>query len=238
MSKFELISFADDRALAQAAANAWLEDLGARREGPYCVALSGGRIAKSFFTAVAARAGADGSRLREVHYFWGDERCVAPEDAESNFRAARELFLVPLNIEEKKIHRLRGEASIECAVAVGEAELCRLAPLDANGQPVLDMILLGMGEDGHVASLFPGETEAVMGGKAVYRAVTASKPPPHRITLGYAAIAAARQVWVLASGAGKEVALRESLRPGGRTPLARVLGLRPMTRIFTDIGLH
>ena len=74
----------------------------------------------------------------------------------------------------------------------------RIMPLNADGQPMLDLIILGMGEDGHVASLFPGEAEATRADAAVYRAVKNSpKPPPRRVTLGYAAIAAARQVWVL-----------------------------------------
>ena len=94
-----------------------------------------------------------------------------------------------------------------------------------------------MGEDGHVASLFPGEPEEVMRSQAVYRPVIATKPPPHRITMGYSTIAAARQVWVLASGAGKEKALREALGPGGKTPLVRVLKLRSHTKIFTDVPL-
>ena len=93
-----------------------------------------------------------------------------------------------------------------------------------------------MGEDGHVASLFPGEREADGASPAVFRAVMNSpKPPPNRVTLGYAAIAAAKQVWVLTSGAGKEAALRESLSPTGRTPLARVLRARSDARVFTDI---
>lgn len=92
-----------------------------------------------------------------------------------------------------------------------------------------------MGEDGHVASLFPSESEEAMSRGAVFRAVTASKPPPRRITLGYAALAAANEVWVMASGAGKEAALGESLEENGRTPLARLLRLRATTRIFSDI---
>jgi 6-phosphogluconolactonase len=94
-----------------------------------------------------------------------------------------------------------------------------------------------MGEDGHTASLFPGEAASVMEDPAMYRAVTATKPPPRRITLGYGAIAAAREAWVLASGKGKEAALRESLSPAGRTPLARVLRMRSLTRIYTDVPL-
>jgi 6-phosphogluconolactonase len=75
-----------------------------------------------------------------------------------------------------------------------------------------------------------------MADKAVYRAIHNSpKPPPDRVTLGYQAIAAARKVWALASGAGKEKALRGSLKPDGQTPLARVLQLRSQTTIFTDI---
>jgi 6-phosphogluconolactonase len=85
--------------------------------------------------------------------------------------------------------------------------------------------------------LFPGEPEVVRSSKAVYRAVMATKPPPRRITLGYRAIGAARQVWVLASGAGKATALRESLAPSGQTPLARVLQFRPNTRVYSDISL-
>ena len=101
----------------------------------------------------------------------------------------------------------------------------------------MDWVFLGMGEDGHVASLFPGESAAVMDRPAIYRNVVAVKPPPQRITLGYAALAAAREVWVLASGAGKEAILRASLKAEGVTPLARVIASRAQTRIFTDLRI-
>ena len=239
MEKLELISFASDQALVLSAASEWLQKLAALRGlgKPHCVALSGGRIAKTFLSAVATQARANEGWLSNVHFFWGDERCVPASDSESNFRVAHELLFTPLDISKERIHRIRGEETVEFAIAEAEAELCRIARLDAAGQPVLDVIFLGMGEDGHVASLFPSEVESVMSGRAVYRAVTASKPPPRRITLGYAAIAAASEVWVLASGAGKEAALRESLRPDGRTPLARVLRMRERTRIFTDVHI-
>lgn len=234
----ELIPFGTPDELAAAVANAWLDEVAAawRAGKPYCVALSGGRITLKLFAAVIAGTKARGVSLAGVDFFWADERCVPPNDAESSFAAADKFFFQPLAIAAGRIHRIRGEESPEVAAREAEAEICRIASLNADGQPVLDLIFLGVGEDGHVASLFPGEPEAAMTDQSVYRVVRNSpKPPPVRITLGYAAIAAAQRVWVLASGAGKEAALRESLKPDGPTPLARVLRSRPATKVFTDI---
>jgi 6-phosphogluconolactonase len=236
MGTFDLLSFNADEALANTAAAWWLDELEAARNGPqpYCVALSGGRIARRFFLAVSAQATERGLGLSWVHFFWGDERCVAPTDPESNFGLARDCLLAPLGIPPAQIHRIRGEALPDLAAAEAEAELRGIAPRGQGGQPVLNLVFLGMGEEGHVASLFPGEPQEMVGSPAVYRPVTVSKPPPRRITLGYPAIGAARQVWVLAAGPGKESALRQSLDPAGNTPLARVLKQRPHTCIVTD----
>jgi 6-phosphogluconolactonase len=238
MSNSELIFFATDDELARAVANRWLDELSASdRDKPYCVALSGGRITKKFFVAVAehSRTRARSVSLDSIHFFWADERCVPPTDPESNFALAREHLLAPLGIQPDKIHRLRGEIPPKLAAAEAEAEICRIAPMDGSGQPVLDLIFLGMGEDGHVASLFPGSPDEIVESKAIYLPVVASKPPPNRITINYATLTAAKQVWVLASGAGKELALQESLSPQGRTPLARVVRARRRTLIFSDI---
>ncbi|MGA9451369.1 MAG: 6-phosphogluconolactonase [Verrucomicrobiia bacterium] len=237
MNHFELISFATADELARTVAGQWLDEIeSAKRAGKrHCVALSGGRIAQKFFASVVEQAKARAVSFETVHFFWADERCVPPDDTESNFRLANELLFAPLKISESQIHRIRGELPPETAAAQAAAELRRFASSNANGQPVLDLIFLGMGEDGHVASLFPDEMEIAGSDKAVYRAVNNSpKPPPNRITIGYSAIAAARQVWVLISGAGKEVALRESLYGGGCTPLGRVTKFRTQTTIFSD----
>lgn len=234
----ELIPFNTPDELAAAVAAAWLDEVVAatRANQRHCVALSGGRITLKFFTAVIEVVKTRGISLAGVDFFWADERCVPPNDAESSFAAADKSFFQPLGIATDKIHRIRGEELPEVAAREAEAEISRIAPLNADGRPVLDLILLGMGEDGHVASLFPGESEAAMADKSAYRVVSNSpKPPPTRITLGYDTIAAARQVWVLASGAGKEAALRESLQPDGPTPLARVLRSCQRARVFTDI---
>jgi 6-phosphogluconolactonase len=94
-----------------------------------------------------------------------------------------------------------------------------------------------MGEDGHVASLFPGKMEGKMPADIFCAVNNSPKPPPDRVTLSYATIAAAKNVWVMASGAGKETALRESLSPSGKTPLAKVIQSRQQTKIFADFPL-
>lgn len=208
------------------------------------------------------RAGGTPS-LPNVHFFWADERCVPPTDTESNFKMADELLFQPLKISASQIHRIQGELTPERAAFLATNDICQTVPAvlkskgftinlhppfihycnndqkdEAIGKPTLDLIFLGMGEDGHVASLFPGEPEADRANPAVFRAIMNSpKPPPNRVTLGYGAIAAAKQVWVLAAGAGKEAALRESLSPAGQTPLARVLRARSNTKVFSDIRL-
>jgi 6-phosphogluconolactonase len=241
--KIEMVRFGNARALAETAARDWVREMDQAAGKPqiYSVALSGGRIAKQFLEAAAALVKNGGYKLgkagmQRAHFFWGDERCVPPGDAESNYRLAWEALLAPLGVSERQIHRVRGELAPERAAVEAAEELCRIAPANDDGQPVLDLIFLGMGEEGHVASLFPGESDAVIESGAVFRPVTATKPPPQRITLGYGAIAAARQVWVMASGAGKEGALRASLEAGGKTPLGRVLKLRDSTKILTDLA--
>lgn len=238
MKNREILRFADAEALARQAAQAWLDEIATAHQAgrAYFVALSGGRITLKFFAAVIELARAQNRSLTDVHFFWADERCVPPEDKESSFGAANDAFFRPLEIAASQIHRVWGEATPARAVEQAVAEIKRVVPLNAGGLPELDLIFLGLGEDGHVASLFSRETESERADRAIYRVIENSpKPPPTRVTLGYPVIAAARQVWVLASGAGKETALRDSLAAQGNTPLARVLQMRAWTRVFTDI---
>ena len=238
MKNFELLTFADADALARAAAGAWLDEIeAARRAGkPHCVALSGGRVAQKFFTATVELNRSRKISFADVQFFWADERCVPPTDPESNFKLANDLLFLPLNISAERIHRLRGEESPQTAVNIAETELCRLAPHDGHQQPILDLIFLGMGEDGHIASLFPNSPANFLDTSASFLAVENSpKPPPTRISLSYKAIFAARNIWVLVSGAGKEAALRESLSSAGNTPLGKVIQACPV-KIFSDMN--
>jgi|SRR5208282_1681280 6-phosphogluconolactonase len=168
----------------------------------------------------------------QIHRILGE----LPPDEAAVLAAAEILRIVPTVSPSPR----RGEGRGEETVFSNSPPLTpNLSPFGrgegVHSLPVLDLIFLGMGEDGHVASLFPGEIEAAGSDRAIYRAVKNSpKPPPNRVTLGYAAIAVARQVWVLVSGAGKEEALRDSLYRNGCTPLGRVTQFRTRTRIFCD----
>src|SRR4051812_23117547 len=118
MKSFDLIQFPSDERLAKAVAGEWLEELenaASSSRQPYWVALSGGRIAKRFFSSVANLAKTRASLVDSVHFFWGDERCVPPTDPESNFAIANELLFQPLKISASQIHRIRGEESPDSA---------------------------------------------------------------------------------------------------------------------------
>ena len=234
MGKYELRTFGSPDELARVAAEEWLAELGSHT-GNYHAAFSGGRIARNFCRELTRGAKENRPALERVHFFWADERCVPPTNAESNYKLILEEFLRPAAISENRIHRVRGEDPPEVAARLAEEELRKSVPLNAAGCPALEMIFLGMGEDGHVASLFPPIRDEQRDN--IFMAVTATKPPPQRISLTYAMIAAAQNVWVLASGEGKAEPLRESLRADGKTPLAEVIRRRERTKILTDIRL-
>jgi len=227
--------FATPEEIARTAA---LEFIGLlRRRGevasPFGIALSGGRIARTFYQALTTVPPKPNDFIN-VRFFWADERCVPPTDPENNYTVARQFLFEPLRIPVENVHRIRGETDPTYAVEEAEAEICRLMPLTDSGQPILDLIILGMGEDGHVASLFPQENAAMADDPRVYRKVTATKPPLERITLGYQPIIAAKEVWVLVSGRGKAEALERVKKGDEALPLARVIARRTHTTLFHE----
>jgi 6-phosphogluconolactonase len=241
VSNVELISFDGPEALAAAAAAAWVDEVeAANATGKLLtVALSGGRITQKFFLSTTEKALERKVSFAKVHFFWADERCVPPDDPESNYKLAEDLLFDPLKVSDAQIHRLKGELPPEEAVKQANAEIARIASKH-DGQPILNLIFLGMGEDGHVASLFQNARLAPQKDAKCNPFIfvpDSPKPPPCRISLNYEAIIAAKQVWVLASGAGKEDALRKSLNAEDQTPLGQVIKRRKSTKVFVDIPL-
>jgi 6-phosphogluconolactonase len=207
-------------------------------ERDFGLALSGGRIAPLIFKELVRQSQERQARLGDAHYFWADERCVPPTHEDSNFRVAKQSLLDPLGVDMARVHRLGGELPTERAATMANDDWQRWsARRAASRKPNLDVVLLGVGEDGHVASLFPVNLPTDLAATAAFRAVIGPKPPPQRLTLGYRLLWEAERVVVTATGAGKEAVLRASLSGREDTPLARVLRGRSglETVLITDL---
>jgi 6-phosphogluconolactonase len=200
-----LTTLPDAEAVAVRAAAEIARELERAREqrGVAHLALSGGTTpARTYELLVAALPIWDG-----VEVWFADERCVAPEDPQSNYRLAAETLLGPAGIPSEQVHRMEGELGPEDgAKRYGQTLAERLPGGDRRPPtpPVLDVIVLGIGPDGHIASLFPGAPTLDAGEQAICLPVRDSpKPPPERITLSLAVLRAARRCTLLATGAGK-----------------------------------
>lgn len=200
--------FADQDQLAQAAANLFVSVFKANpaRER-FTVAMSGGSTPRKFHALLAASPLAEQVDWSKVEFYLGDERFVAPDDPESNYRMARETLLQPLHIDPTQIHPVPTEIGDAAqAAAAYEADIRRDFNLMPGEWPRFDLILLGMGPDGHTASLFP-HTAAL---HERYRVVVANEVPQlqtTRITLTAPAINAAANVAFVVGGADKADAL-------------------------------
>ena len=174
--------------------------------GQFVVALSGGSTPRATYTLLASDELAARVDWPRVRVLWGDERCVPPDHPESNYRMAREVLLDKIPIPAENVHHIRGELPPDQAAMAYQAEL--EAVLGTGGR--FDLILLGMGEDGHAASLFPG-TAALHEQTRWVVAHYVDKLSAWRVTLTPVAINAAAHVTFLVSGAGKAERLREVL---------------------------
>lgn len=162
------------------------------------LAISGGSTPKPMFAALAA-AHLD---WRNIHVFWVDERCVPPDDDQSNYKLAKEFLLSKANIPAENVHRVMGELPPEEAAARYTEEIERFFGLQSGETPAFDLIHRGIGSDAHTASLFPGEPLiAERGGIAA--PVWVEKLKSHRVTLLPAMLQAARHTVVQAAGADK-----------------------------------
>ncbi len=227
-----------DAAAAREAARAVLDARVRSGTAPFSLALSGGRIAPVLYAELVAQSRRRGVDLRDVDYFWADERCVAPEHSESNFHVAREALLGPLDVSFARVHRLEGEMNpAEAALRADRAWRAWRVWIPAEDMEGTgpSCVILGVGEDGHVASLFPGNLAADLAVATPFAAVVGPKPPPQRLTMTYRLLWQADLVVVLATGDGKAAVVEAALAGDTALPLTRVLAGRRSrsTQIFT-----
>lgn len=171
------------------------------------VALTGGTIAEEIHREIARLAPGTEVDWSQVGFWWGDERFVAPDSPDRNAAGARTAFLDAVGADPARVHEMPSTAD---ATDVDTGAAAYADELRTHGGGEFDIVMLGVGPDGHVASLFPGFPQLDDDGIAV--GVTGSpKPPPERISLTFAALNRARSVWFLVSGEGKSGAVAAAL---------------------------
>lgn len=213
MSRYNYEVFPTTTALARAAAQRFVA---CAREavahgGAFHVALAGGSTPRALYTLLAAPPACEQVDWSRVHVFFGDERSVPPEHAESNYRMACETLLDHVPIPADQVHRVQGELADSHEAAQRYAEELNTLPTTDTGWPRFDLILLGMGDDGHTASLFPG-TAILEEHRAPVAAVYVEKLATWRISLTLPVLNAAARVLLLVSGAGKRRVLTEVMQ--------------------------
>lgn len=201
------------------------------------VALTGGSMGAAVLRAVAERPDAQGVDWSLVHFWWGDERFVARDDADRNSRQSREALLDHIAVPPENIHEVQGPelgVSLDESAAAYAAELARYAD-DGHAWPSFAVCFLGVGPDGHIASLFPDRAEVTVTDVAALPVRDSPKPPPERVTLTRPVLNSAKRVWLVLTGSDKAAALGLALAGASYTsvPVAGAKGTK-RTVFFVD----
>jgi 6-phosphogluconolactonase len=206
----DLLILPDTDALAEEAAQRIVKaaQKAIQESGHFSLALSGGSTPQQLYRLLATKPYSEQIEWAKVHLFWGDERCVQPDHPASNYRMAREALLAHVPISAEQIHRIYGEDDPSKAAQAYETVL---RTFFGEELPCMDLILLGMGNDGHTASLFPHSAalDAPLDRSVVENLIPTQQA--WRITLTAHAINAARQVIFLVSGSEKAERLQQVL---------------------------
>jgi 6-phosphogluconolactonase len=197
--------------------------------GRATLAVSGGSTPQRMFSLLAGPPHSTRLDFDAIDLFFVDERCVGPDDPASNYNQVRRLLLDPAGVPSRRVHRIRGEQDPAQAAADYERELRSFFPGDwprenASGRgltPSFDLVLLGIGPDGHTASLFPGQ-QAVREAQSWVVAATGDSRFPRRVTLTLPAINHARQIAFMVDGPDKAGAVGQILSGQGDLPAAKV----------------
>ena len=188
--------------------------------GRFAVALSGGSTPKHLYSLLASSGYKERIAWNHVHFFWGDERCVPPDHPESNFRLVQEALLSKIEIPAQNIHRMAGEGEPQAAAAEYEKHLQQFFGLERGALPRFDLILLGIGEDGHTASLFP-DSAALNEAEHLVVAPFVEKLQSYRLTLTLPVLNHGAEDWFLVAGSSKAAAVKQVFS-GCDVPAAKI----------------
>jgi 6-phosphogluconolactonase len=177
--------------------------------GEFTLCLSGGSTPAATYELLATRFHLSVD-WKELQFFWGDERCVPPDNPESNFAMANRTMLSKLGLRDEQIHRMRGEDPPSAAALAYEQELRQHFGVGEGEFPRFDLIMLGLGDNRHTASLFPGDS-AIHETQRLVVAVEVDAEPRRRLTLTPPVINNAQRVMFLVAGQGKAAAVKDVL---------------------------
>ena len=223
MAKLHVLSTAEEAAQAAAELVASLAEESGTSQGRFTVALSGGSTPRRLYQILASPPYAKGMAWDRWHVFWGDERCVPPDHEDSNYRMAKDALLDRVPIPPTHIRRMRGDAVPD--VAAEEYETLLRAGFQKS-EPQFDLLLLGIGDDGHTASLFPG-TAALQECSKLVVANWVPQLKGHRITFTLPLINSARVIVFLDTDAAKAEILRRVLEPTPSEAMLPAAMVRP-----------
>jgi 6-phosphogluconolactonase len=214
---------------------AWMTATALATPGPFRVSLSGGSTPKTLYGLLASDAFRRQFPWQRVSWYWGDERFVPYDHPESNYRMTREAMLAKVPVPQENIHPVPADGTPDDAVRRYEATLQQAngGPALDPARPLFDITLLGLGSDGHTASLLPGDP--VLEERTRWVAAVSHGRPEVRITLTYPAIESSRYVAFLVAGKEKAAIFRAIRAGGSDLPAARV---RPVGELiwFADQG--
>lgn len=196
------------------------------------IALSGGKTPNLLFTVLAEKH-AVSPIWKDVHFWWVDERMVPPYDPESNYGTAHKLFFSRINIPKENIHRIKGENNpVDEALSYSQ-QIGEKVPL-TDGWPVFNLILLGMGDDGHTASIFPDQLH-LLHASQICEVAFHPQSKQKRITLTGQAINAALKIWFVITGSGKAEQLKEIFSEHAKSiPAANIMPIHGELKWFVD----
>jgi 6-phosphogluconolactonase len=219
MTEPKIIVLEDARALFNHAAEEIAHFAGEAicTHGEFKIALSGGSTPAAVYELLASKFQLSVD-WKEVQFFWGDERCVPPGDELSNYAMADRTMLSKLGLKPSQIHRMQGELAPEAAARAYEEELQRSFGVGEGEFPRFHLILLGLGDNRHTLSLFPGHEKAIHETARMVIPVEVEAQPPRRITFSPPLANSAERLMFIASGAGKAEAVRDVIE-GPRDPV-------------------
>ncbi len=177
-----------------------------KKQKPFTISLSGGSTPEILYSILADKY-TKSADWKQIHFFWGDERCVPPDSSESNYGMAYRIFLSKIEIPEKNIHRIRGEENSEKEAARYSGEIMRYTSRRSE-LPKFDVIILGIGDDGHTASIFPGSLY-ILKSERICEAVVHPVSGQERVTITGKVINNADSVFFLVTGENKSNIIRQ-----------------------------